>query len=116
VFLYSALSAFRDGPGRVISPGAALRRVPGLRAAGLRSAAVYGDHQMNDARKAIMTVRAAADASASVLNHAPVTQLVTTRGWVTEAGVRDALTGAELGVRARKILNATGPRWITCAG
>ncbi|GAA2772545.1 hypothetical protein GCM10020219_048260 [Nonomuraea dietziae] len=43
VFLYSALSAFGDGLGRVVTPQQALARVPALRAEGLRAAAVYGD-------------------------------------------------------------------------
>ncbi|MFC8719564.1 glycerol-3-phosphate dehydrogenase/oxidase [Kitasatospora sp. NPDC057198] len=111
VFLYSALSAFRDGLGRVVSPSVAARAVPGLRTEGLRRVAVYGDHQMNDARMAVMTVRAAVDAGAVVLNHAEVTGLRFTRGRVTGAEVRDTLDGTEFGVDARLVLNATGP-WV----
>lgn len=59
VFLYSALSAFRDGMGRVSTAAHAAQQVPALRTEGLRSVAVYGDHQMNDSRVAVMTVRAA---------------------------------------------------------
>jgi len=111
VFLYSALSVFGDGVGRVITPQQALARVPALRTEGLRAAAVYGDHQMNDSRVAVMTVRAAVEAGATVLNHAEVVGLRTTRGTVTGAELRDRVDGAEFGISARLVLNATGP-WV----
>jgi glycerol-3-phosphate dehydrogenase len=111
VFLYSALSAFGDGVGRLIGPREALRRVPALRPAGLRAAAVYTDHQMNDSRVAITTVRAAAAAGAVVLNHARVRALRTSGGRVVGAELRDALDGTEFGIGARLVLNATGP-WV----
>ncbi|WP_037578183.1 glycerol-3-phosphate dehydrogenase/oxidase [Phaeacidiphilus oryzae] len=111
VFLYSALSMFRDGMGRVTTPAHAREQVPALRTEGLRSVAVYGDHQMNDSRVAVMTVRAAVESGAVVLNHAEVTGLRFTRGRVSGAEVRDRMSGEEFGVDARLVLNATGP-WV----
>jgi glycerol-3-phosphate dehydrogenase len=111
VFAYSALSAFRDGVGHLITPGRAARDIPALRTEGLKAVAVFGDHQMNDSRMAVMTVRAAVGAGAVVLNHAEVTGLRFTHGQVTGAELRDRLNGAEFGVDARLVLNATGP-WV----
>ncbi|MEV7286496.1 glycerol-3-phosphate dehydrogenase/oxidase [Streptomyces sp. NPDC093252] len=111
VFAYSALSAFGDGVGHLLSPSRAAREVPELRTENLRAVAVYGDDQMNDARMALMTVRAAVEAGAVVLNHAEVTGLRFTRGRVTGAELRDRLSGDEFGVNARLVLNATGP-WV----
>ncbi|MEV0039312.1 glycerol-3-phosphate dehydrogenase/oxidase [Streptomyces sp. NPDC050804] len=111
VLAYSALSAFGDGVGRLISPAKARRAVPELRTDGLKAVAVYGDDQMNDARMALMTVRAAVDSGATVLNHAEVTGLRFTRGRVTGAELRDRTDGTEFGVDARLVLNATGP-WV----
>lgn len=111
VFLYSALSAFGDGMGRVVTPRQALARVPALKVEGLKAAAVYGDHQMNDSRVAVMTVRAAVDAGAVVLNHAEVVGLRFSQGTVCGAELRDRLDGTEFGVQARLVLNATGP-WV----
>ncbi|MGW5237023.1 FAD-dependent oxidoreductase [Streptomyces nodosus] len=111
VFAYSALSAFGDGVGHLLSPARARQDVPELRTENLKAVAVYGDDQMNDARMALMTVRAAVDAGAVVLNHARVTGLRFTRGRVTGAEVEDGLTGDEFGVDARLVLNATGP-WV----
>ncbi|MEU4346480.1 MULTISPECIES: glycerol-3-phosphate dehydrogenase/oxidase [unclassified Streptomyces] len=111
VFAYSALSAFGDGVGHLLSPSKAAQDVPELRTDNLKAVAVYGDDQMNDARMALMTVRAAVDAGAAVLNHAEVTGLRFTKGRVTGADLRDRLSGDEFGVNARLVLNATGP-WV----
>ncbi|MFF3752688.1 FAD-dependent oxidoreductase [Streptomyces sp. NPDC002018] len=111
VFAYSALSAFGDGVGHVISPAKARRAVPELRTDGLKAVAVYGDDQMNDARMALMTVRAAVESGATVLNHAEVTGLRFTGDRVTGAELRDRTDGTEFGVDARLVLNATGP-WV----
>jgi glycerol-3-phosphate dehydrogenase len=111
VFAYSALSAFGDGVGHLLSPARARRDVPELRTENLKAVAVYGDGQMNDSRMALMTVRAAVEAGAVVLNHAEVTGLRFTRGRVTGAELKDRLEGTEFGVDARLVLNATGP-WV----
>ena len=111
VFAYSMLSAFGDGVGRVMSPGRAASDNPALRTESLKAVAVYSDHQMNDSRMAIMTVRAAVDSGAVVLNHAEVVGLRFTSGRVTGAELRDRLDGTEFGIDARLVLNATGP-WV----
>ncbi|MEU9235830.1 glycerol-3-phosphate dehydrogenase/oxidase [Streptomyces subrutilus] len=111
VFAYSALSAFGDGMGKVISPARAAADNPGLKTDNLKAVAVYYDHQMNDSRVAVMTVRAAVESGAVVLNHAEVTGLRMTRGRVSGAELKDRLDGTEFGVDARVVLNATGP-WV----
>lgn len=111
VALYSALSGFGDGVGRLVGARRATELVPSLRADGLRAAAVYTDHQMNDARMAVMTVRAAVEAGATVLNHARVEDLLVADGRVVGAEVRDVLTGEMFDVRATRVVNATGP-WL----
>ncbi|MEB8340468.1 glycerol-3-phosphate dehydrogenase/oxidase [Streptomyces endophyticus] len=111
VFAYSALSAFGDGVGHLLSPSKAQQDVPELRTDNLKAVAVYGDDQMNDARMALMTVRAAVDAGAVVLNHSEVTGLRFTNGRVTGAELKDRTSGDEFGVSARLVLNATGP-WV----
>ncbi|MEU2282551.1 FAD-dependent oxidoreductase, partial [Streptomyces sp. NPDC013178] len=111
VFAYSALSAFGDGVGHLMSPTRARQRVPELRTENLKAVAVYGDDQMNDARMALMTVRAAVNAGAVVLNHAELHGLRFSGGRVTGADLKDKLSGEEFGVNARLVLNATGP-WV----
>jgi glycerol-3-phosphate dehydrogenase len=111
VFLYSALSGFADGVGGFVKKAEAQNRVPALRGGGLRAVATYGDHQMNDSRVAITTLRAAVGAGAVVLNHASVTGLLTSRGTVVGAALRDGRAGDEFEVSARLVVNAAGP-WV----
>ncbi|NGN64891.1 glycerol-3-phosphate dehydrogenase/oxidase [Streptomyces sp. A7024] len=111
VFAYSALSAFGDGVGHVLSPAKAQAANPALRTDNLKAVAVYHDHQMNDSRMAVMTVRAAVESGAVVLNHAEVTGLRFSGGKVSGAELKDRTDGTEFGVNARVVLNATGP-WV----
>jgi glycerol-3-phosphate dehydrogenase len=111
VMLYSALSLFRDGTGRPLSPTTAKRYVPALRTRGLRGVVLYHDHQMNDSRLALTVALAAQRAGATLLNHAEVVALRKANGRVCGAQVRDVLTGAALDVDAAVVLNATGP-WV----
>ncbi|HUQ60192.1 glycerol-3-phosphate dehydrogenase/oxidase [Lentzea sp.] len=109
VTLYSALSGFGDGMGKVLSARRAAEWVPDLRADGLRGAAMYYDHQMNDSRVAITAARAAAEAGAVLLNHISVVGLRKTGSRVTGVDLRDPQ--GEFGVDARVVVNATGP-WL----
>ncbi|TWP46838.1 glycerol-3-phosphate dehydrogenase/oxidase [Lentzea tibetensis] len=109
VTLYSALSGFGDGMGKVLSARRTLEMVPQLRSGGLRGAAMYYDHQMNDSRVAITAARAAAESGAVLLNHISVVGLRKTGSRVTGVDLRDAQ--GEFGVDASVVVNATGP-WL----
>ncbi|KAJ1722337.1 mitochondrial glycerol-3-phosphate dehydrogenase [Coemansia erecta] len=91
-----------------------LENFPMLRADGLVGSLVYFDGQHNDARmNAALAVTAAAH-GAVVANHVEVTSLIKERDddgreRVRGAMVRDNETGAEWAVRARGVINATGP-------
>jgi glycerol-3-phosphate dehydrogenase len=102
VLLYSALARARLN-GRV-SEARALRLVPQLRTEGLHSSALYADARTNDGRLTIENIRAAADRGAVVLNYAEVTA-VGGEGAVVRADDTD------IRVRARAVVNATGP-WL----
>jgi glycerol-3-phosphate dehydrogenase len=111
VVLYSALSKFADGVGRIVSTQRAQEMVPSLRTDGLRACGLYYDHQMNDGRLAVTVARAAAEAGAVLVNYAEAVALRTAGGRVVGADLCDALTGDEYGVSARVVVNATGP-WV----
>jgi glycerol-3-phosphate dehydrogenase len=107
ILLYSALAQSRLnwlGPA-----GQARARVPGLRAEGLRSCALYADAWTNDARLALANLRAATDGGAVVLNGAEVVALRTAAGRVAGADVR--VDGETVAVTARAVVNAAGP-WV----
>jgi glycerol-3-phosphate dehydrogenase len=102
VLLYSALARARLN-GRV-SEERALRLVPQLRTERLHSSALYADASTNDGRLTIENVRAAADRGAVVLNYAEVTA-------IGGDGATVRAADGEVRVRARSVVNATGP-WL----
>lgn len=89
---------------RRVNLAEAHRLAPGLRADGLRGGQLGWDGQLeDDARLVVAIARTAASHGARIINHCRVTQ-VTGDG----ARVRDELTGAELDLRARVVINAAG--------
>ena len=103
--LYSALGSFRHSHSRLLGKRGALAYVPQLRTERLRFAGLYADAQTDDARLVLATVKAAAEAGATVLNYAPVTALE--KG----AAAVETIGGARLEVRFRSAVNAAGP-WV----
>lgn len=108
--LYDVLALFGNvGRHRRLSRAAVLGREPMLRSDGLLGGASYFDAATDDARLTLANAIGAAEAGAVVLNHAPVTALLVERGTIAGATVNDATTGATANVRARVVVNATGP-------
>ena len=105
LWLYRALAGQRVG-GSMITPGEAAALVPSLRLDGMKTAGLYVDAQTNDARLCLANVRAAADRGAIVLNYAEVVSLDS-----GGAEVADRVGDSVVAVRARAIVNATGP-WV----
>jgi glycerol-3-phosphate dehydrogenase len=87
------------------------REFPGLRRDGLGGGADYYDAQMDDARLCIEVLRTAAEAGACVANYVEATAFETAGGRIAALRARDHLGGAEFVIRARLVLNATGP-WV----
>lgn len=97
---------------RFLSEEEVRERVPGLRD-DLKGGVVYGEYITDDARLTLENARSAANHGALVANHAPalsfLTHHVEGEERVVGARVRDALGGMEHEVRARVVVNATGP-------
>ena len=91
-----------------ISAEETLRRVPKLRHAGLKKALLYYDAQTNDAQLTVTVLRTAAQFGAVVTNYTQVTGFTRANGRLNGAVVCDVLTGQEVTVSARHIINATG--------
>jgi glycerol-3-phosphate dehydrogenase len=87
-------------------------REPALVLDDVRAAFLYFDAQvMYPERLVIENVRAAEEQGADVFNYAEVTELLVEDGAVRGAWVRDRMSGAEVRVRARLVINAAGP-WV----
>jgi glycerol-3-phosphate dehydrogenase len=129
MWLYDALSVFRNTRHRMLSASQALALEPALRSDGLAGAALYYDAQMDDARLCLANVISAAAHGAVVANYARVTAfeppLPLGEGWgessraatqrerrrLTGARVQDMLDGREVLVRAKRTVNTAGP-WL----
>jgi len=114
LLLYDALSLFRNVANHSgLSAAEVLEREPGLRRDGLAGGAVYHDAATDDARLTLANALAAAEAGAVVVNHAAVRALLRDRGRdsarVVGAVVDDVIGGEQVEVRARVVVNATGP-------
>ena len=108
--LYDALALFRNvGTHRRLSLRQVAKQEPELRREGLLGGARYFDAATDDARLTLANAIGAREAGATVVNHAAVIELLFDGGKGSGARVRDALTGATVDVRARVLVNATGP-------
>jgi glycerol-3-phosphate dehydrogenase len=102
IVVYSTLARARLNG--LVKVERAKRMVPQLHDARLRSCALYADAWTNDGRLTLANVRAAADRGATVLNYAEVVAL-------GRGGAEVAVDGTTVSVRAKTIVNATGP-WV----
>jgi glycerol-3-phosphate dehydrogenase len=96
---------------RMLSARALHAVEPALRTEGLRGAGLYWDCRTDDARLVLETVLSAAHEGAVVLSYAQVATFLKENGRIIGARVVDRLGQAEVTVRARTVVNATGP-WV----
>lgn len=104
VKIYDALCGHNFGKSEGMDAARTLGICPGLKKEGLRGAVRYFDGFTNDARLVIDTLRSAANAGAVVVNY---TRFQSAKDSV--CAVRDELSGVDFLVKARTVINATGP-------
>jgi len=97
------------GHSRNLTREETLDRLPTIETRGLRGGVVYYDGQFDDARLAVDMAQTALELGGTVLNYVQVTDLVREDEFVRGARVRDAESGREHELRARVVINATGP-------
>ncbi|KAG6910415.1 hypothetical protein DXG01_010770 [Tephrocybe rancida] len=94
----------------LMSKGKAIETFPMLKQDGLVGALVYYDGQHNDSRMNIALIMTAVKLGATVANYTEVTDLhKDASGKIIGAQVKDNLTGTSWAVRAKGVVNATGP-------
>ncbi len=98
--------------GKIVSAKEAARIAPGIRQDGLTGAAVWYDAQMmNPSRLVLSFVMSAQNLGASCLNHTEVKSFIRAGHRIIGATVRDRLTGQDINLWSRLVINAAGP-WI----
>lgn len=93
---------------RHLTKRAALRLAPALAPRSLVGAIQYYDAQVDDARHTMTVARTAAQYGAAVASNAQVIGFLREGEAVTGVRVRDGLSGEEIVVRAREVINAAG--------
>lgn len=108
--LYDLLAGkYGFGASKLLSKEDTLARLPALEPEGLMGGVVYYDGQFDDSRLLIHLTMTAADHGAALVNYCPATGLTKDAdGYVSGVQVRDELTGEELTIAARVVVNATG--------
>ena len=109
MILYDLLGSARDvGRSRHLAAGATLELAPDLRRDGLRGGILYHDAVDDDARYTVAVVRTALSRGALALTRVQAISVQEEGGSLAGLRVRDALSGDELPVRTRRIVDATG--------
>ena len=104
--------AHRIPRGRIVSRRECLRLAPGLDAAGMTGAGIFHDAQVENSERLVLAfLQSAAKAGAELANYAEVTGLRRHQDGLMRAIVSDRLTGETLAIRARSVINASGP-WV----
>lgn len=97
--------------GRPLTAAAMHRGHPGLKSIGLLGGAAYSDAQMDDARLCLEVILSACRDGAVAANYLPVIGLEKIQGRIRGVWAKDRQSGREILIRARQVLNATGP-WV----
>ncbi len=112
MILYDLMALFRNTRRhRMLSSGEVRRLEPDLEQTGLTGGTLYYDCRMDDVRLCLENVFSAGEAGAVAANYAEAVSLLKDKGRIGGAVVADRLTGEVFEVRARKVINATGP-WV----
>ena len=109
--LYDFLSGRRSiGASKLLSRAETLKALPGLKADGLKAGVLYYDGQFVDARLVMALVQTARQQGAVLVNRVEAGSLRhDAAGRVSGADLHDLMTGDRWDLKARTVINATGP-------
>jgi len=96
---------------RMVRIDEAVAAEPLLKRGAFFGAGFYYEYVTDDARLVMAVVRTAAELGAVIANYTEVTDFTTENGRLSGVVARDRLSGAELPVRGRVVINAAGP-WV----
>jgi glycerol-3-phosphate dehydrogenase len=107
--LYDVLGARKDGGWhRHLSVPEVLAHAPAMRRERLRGGLMFHDGVEDDARYTLAVARSAQEDGATIVTRAGAESLIEDGGRVVGARVCDRLSGEELDIRARVVVDATG--------
>jgi glycerol-3-phosphate dehydrogenase len=110
--LYDFLAGVaKDEWHKMLDASETLRREPLLRKEGLKGGGYYVEYRTDDARLTLEVLKRAVEFGATAVNYAAVGELLYDGSRLAGAVVRDRIGGGRYALRARHIVNATGP-WV----
>jgi glycerol-3-phosphate dehydrogenase len=111
--LYDFLASVKRNERRkMLSPQECLEKVPNLRSHDLLGGGYYVEYRTDDARLTIEVVKAASEIGAICVNYIEIKSLQYDESMkVNGAIVLDRLSGNTYTIKAKKVVNATGP-WV----
>lgn len=96
---------------RMLTKQQTLRYEPLLRKDDVKGGAIYAEYRTDDARLTIEIVKAAAAQGANMLSYCKANEFLYDHGVITGVKASDQLSGNEYQVKAKVVVNATGP-WV----
>ncbi len=86
-----------------------LARLPQLKPEGLKGGVVYHDGQFDDSRMTVALAHACVNSGGTVLNYIKVTGILkNANGKIAGVEARDIVSGDEINIKAKLVINATG--------
>ncbi len=110
--LYDRLASVKKSERKkMLTAEQTLQKAPLVKKEGLKGGGIYVEYRTDDARLTIEVMKKAVEKGATVLNYSKVEKLVYSNGKVIGVEVIDQVTGETYKIRAKKVVNATGP-WV----
>ena len=112
LWLYDKLAGVTgEDKRKILSKGKTLEIEPTLRNDILKGAGYYAEYRTNDARLTLEITKTAVQLKATAINYAAATDLVYENKKITGVKCIDVITKTPFSIKAKKIVNATGP-WV----
>lgn len=97
---------------QILSKETVLKMWPGLKSEGLTGGVIWYEGQIHNTERVLLSyLLSASEQGADLVNYVKVTDFLKTESRVLGVQAKDLVTGERITVRAKTVLNATGP-WI----
>ncbi|AFI31025.1 glycerol-3-phosphate dehydrogenase/oxidase [Borrelia crocidurae] len=93
---------------KLLSKSETIKKIPNIKTKGLKCSVLYYDDSFDDARMAISMLRTFINKGGNAFNYTELTKFIKKNGKISGAIIRDTITGKQVTVKSKCIINATG--------